>query len=198
MGCTHQGGQPRPTTQASKPALDLIQTKGASFDLGAVPTGHYVVYATSTAAVHEPVTVIEVQPLEKSGALEPAESMVAFYACQPQCRDRPGIWAARILLGGVCSSRPPASRVLNSAAGMELLPGDAPIFVVVGRVRDASAGRFTGIRVTYEAAGKRYEATSPHNTVTTDYTQRDDHCDNPETAPWLSRKADDRIAVRLS
>lgn len=192
-------GRHGPRSPAAKPALELVQTEGFTFTFHRLSEGHYVAYGTSTAAVHEPLRIVEVRPLEVSGAVSFARADVAYFACQPNCRARPGYWGISTLLGAVCGPVMPRSRALYPAAGAELLPGDAPTFVLVMRVTGAGTASARGLDVVYDSGGRRHEIHSRVSSVELDDTEpaRVGQCGDPATEAWFGGSREARLLRRL-
>lgn len=197
--CTTSSDGPPAASPSAGSSLRLVMNDGYEFGYARLPAGHVVTYGTSTGAVHAPIKVLEVRPLEQSGALSFTGAHVGFFACQPQCRARPGYWGSRILLSATCAAAAPTSRALYPAAGMELFPGDAPMFVLSFRVTSVADGVARGLRVTYEEAGQRHEVSSSVNSIVLSSTRQPEptQCADPKTDPWFGGAELSRYTVAL-
>jgi hypothetical protein len=195
LACGHSS----PPQSQAKPALELVQSEGFTFVFRHLTEGQFIAYGTSTAAVHEPTRVIDVRPLEESGAVKFAGANVAYYACQPNCRARPGYWGVRTLFGGLCGPIMPRSRAVYPATGAELLPGDAPIFILVGRMTGDGEASLRGLRIIYEVDGHRREVHSRVNSVVVDNAEpaRAGQCGDPATEAWFGGSRATRLIRRL-
>lgn len=162
--CGRSGPGPEPGT---RPALELVATEAQQFVSGPLPAGTYVAYGLSTGAVHQPVHIVDVQPLARSGGVEYVGSHLAYYACDT-CARHPGTYGTKVLLGETCGSTDVRNRALLSAVGRDLVVGDAPHFVVTGRVTGAGAATIKGIVVTYRVGRRTFTVSSPTHGITID------------------------------
>ena len=152
-----------PGPESGRPALELLTNVAGTFLFGPLPSGMYVAYGLSTGAVHAPVRVVDVQPLEREGDVEFVGAKMGLFACDT-CARHPGTFGLRgIILGGTCGPTDVVNRALYPAVGRDLVVGDAPHFVVVGRVTGPGFARLSGIVVTYRLGQKAYTVTSPVN-----------------------------------
>lgn len=182
-----------------KPSLEFVQSDGFTFSFHRLSAGSYVAYGTSTAAVHDPVRVVDVKPLSHHGAAEFVGARLAFFACQPNCRARPGYWGVRSLFGALCGPGIPKSRAIYEAKDALLFPGDAPNFILVAKVLDVGDAAFDGIIVTYEKGGRRHEVASHVNglSLDTEPPSAKAQCVNPRTDPWFGGSREATLVKQL-
>jgi len=188
-----------PETPAGRPPLELLHHESQRFHFHPLPAGTYVAYGLSTAAVHEPVRVLEARPLTVSGAVEYVGTWMSYYPCGT-CARHPDTYGTRILLGSTCGSTPPHGRGIYPAMGRDLVKGDAPSFIVVGRITGPGPAFINGIEVTYRAHGHTYVERSPVHSVriNTDEKPLDPPCPVDEASEvWFGGSDEARLTVLL-
>jgi hypothetical protein len=188
----HTPAPPRPT---GPPALELVADAAQQFGLAPVPVGTYVAYGVSTGAVHEPVRIVAVRPLVVKGDVEFATAKLALYVCD-KCRRHPGAYGVRRLLGSTCGPYEPGNRALVPAVGVDLLPGDAPHLILVGRTTGPGDATISGAEVTYRAGGVERTVSTPVHGLTVDASAPpvDPPCPDPKKESWFGG-SDERDAT---
>lgn len=188
-----------PEAPPGRPPLELLHHEGQRFLFPPLPTGTYVAYGLSTGAVHEPVRVVEARPLSMSGDVEFVGSLLSYFPCET-CARHPGTYGTKVILGSTCGSTEPHGRGLYRAEGRELVKGDAPSFIVVGRITGQGPAFINGIEVTYRTRGRTYVERSPVHSVRIDTGQKplDPPCPvDGASEVWFGGSDEGRLTVPL-
>jgi hypothetical protein len=151
-------GGSRPILAAPTFALGLPRDEAGRFGFDRLPPGTYVAYGMRTAVVHRPLRILSIRPVRHSADVEFVSAHVMFLQC-PTCRPRPGTYGTKILLGSACGPTDLHSRAMVPAVGLDLYPGDAPSFILVGRFR-SGVGSIEGARITYRVGSRTETVTS--------------------------------------